>query len=284
MSRQYNIKWREQDEQELRRVARNFNAKLSREVRKNPQNRNILPQFPRTMRGEEFESKITIGLLKELIATRNDYNRIINMLKRFSIRGAEDIVDVRENVYGAKTTKWERTELPRLAGIVNRRRGERYELLENIPMESSGGKLGYTLGQRFGMGLADRNKLKPTKAFTRGQSQTDIKQKRRALLIESSSRYHEDKDKFLKENYIKEIKKNFNQDDVQEVIDAIESMDSSMFYLRFQARGDRFESVYPPDRGSEEYWNYVSELKGYWLKDVTALDISRPLLTTLLNQ
>ena len=265
-------------------MARNFNAKLSREIRKNPENKNILPQFPKDGESDEFESKISIELLKDLIATRNDYNRLLNMLKRFSRRGAEEIVDVDGNVYGAKTTKWERVELPRLAGIVNRRRGERLEELQTLQMEGREGELGYTLGQRFGMGLADRNKLRPTKAYTKGQSQTDIKQKRRALLKESSSRYHENKDKLLKQTFIREIEKNFDKEDVQEVIDKIESMDDRVFYLRFQARGDRFESIYPPDRGSDEYWNYVSELKGYWLKDVTDLEISSPSLTNSLNQ
>ena len=99
MSRQYNIKWREQDEKELRRVARNFNDKLRREIKKSPQNRGILPQFYNES-SEQFESRITMDMLHNLIETRADYNRIVNMLKRFSKRGAEEIVDAPDNEYG----------------------------------------------------------------------------------------------------------------------------------------------------------------------------------------
>lgn len=283
MSQYYNIRWRVQDEKELRRVARNFNAKLRREIKKNPENWNILPQFYNE-NTEKFESRITMDLLHDLIQTRADYNRIVNMLKRFSKKGAEEIVDLPDNTYGTKTTKWWRNELPRLASIVNKKRGIKLNQLKNVEMQESSGKLGYTLGERFGMGLASRNQLQPTTSFTRGQSQTDVKQKARNLLRESTSKYYQNRDKLLKQNYINEIKKNFNQVDVQDVINAIENMNEDLFVMMFESRGDKFESVYPPDRNSSDYWNYVSELKGYWLKDVTVADISTPAVISLLNQ
>ena len=118
MPRQYNIKWREQDEKELRRVVRNFNDKLRRLVKKNPANSNILPQFWNE-KTQEFENRITIDQIKELIATRQDYNRQLNMLKRFSRRGAEKIVETGSD-YGAKTTKWQEQEALRLERTANR--------------------------------------------------------------------------------------------------------------------------------------------------------------------
>ena len=282
MSRQYNIKWREQDEKELRRVARNFNAKLNRLVKTHPENANILPKFWNDKTGE-FEQKITMDNLHSMIETRKDYNRIIRMLKRFSERGAEEIVEIPGNEYNTKTTKWMMNEMNRMRGIVNVKRQVRLDDLTNLEMMNASGLLGYTLGQRFGMGLASKNQLSPTKSFTRGQSQKDVYAKWRSLLGESKSKYHEDRDEFLKENYIKELQKNYDVDDIKEVIDAIKKMDAGMFYLKFEARGDRFESAYPPDRGSEEYWGYVEELQNYWMDEFTPLDI-RPYLTTLLNQ
>lgn len=283
MSKQYNIKWREQDEKELRRVVRNFNDKLQRLVKENPENQNILPQFWNE-ETQQFESRITIQNLKELIQTRADYNRQLNMLKRFGRRGAEEIIEAPTNEYGARTTKWQKSEMARMAQIVNRRRRERLENLENVKMLDSYGELGYTLGQRFGMGLASRNSLNPIKTFTASQTQADIKQKVRALMRESASNYAKDRDLMLKENFIKELKKNYNEADISDVIERIRSMDDDLFVLKFEARGDKFELAYPPDRGSEEYWNYVSELKGYWLRETTPLDVSKPLLTTILNQ
>ena len=283
MSRQYNIKWREQDEKELRRVVRNFNDKLRRLVKENPENTNILPQFWNE-KSQEFESRITVQTLRELIQTRADYNRQLNMLKRFSKRGAEEIVDAPTNEYGARTTKWQKSEMSNMARIVNRRRKERLADLENLEMIDSYGLLGYTLGQRFGMGLASKNTLNPIKTFTPSQTQADIRQKQRTLMRESASNYHKDRDLLLKENFINELLKNYNESDISDLISAIRNMDNNLFVLKFEARGDKFELAYPPDRGSEDYWNYVSELKGYWLKDTTSLDVSTPLLTTLLNQ
>ena len=283
MSKQYNIKWREQDEKELRRVVRNFNDKLRRLVKENPENQNILPQFWNEQT-QEFESRVTIKNLKELIQTRADYNRQLNMLRRFSRRGAEEIIEAPTNEYGARTTKWQKYEMARMAQIVNRRRKERLENLENVKMLDSYGELGYTLGQRFGMGLASRNSLNPIKTFTASQTQADIKQKVRALMRESASNYAKDRDLMLKENFINELRKNYNEADISDVIERIRSMDDDLFVLKFEARGDKFELAYPPDRGSEEYNNYVSELKGYWLRETTPLDVSTPLLTTILNQ
>lgn len=278
MSRQYNIRWREQDEKELRRVVRNFNDKLRRLVKKNPANSNILPQFWNE-KTQEFENRITIDQIKELIATRQDYNRQLNMLKRFSRRGAERIVETGSD-YGARTTKWQEQEQKRLVQTINRRRKARLDILNAIEVMNASGKLGYTLGQMFGMGLAEQNKLKPTQAFTRGQTQKDIKWKWRALQTEVKDTYYNERDEMLKDNYIKALTENFDADDIKDVIANIRSMGSDEFYLKFEAKGDAFEWAYPPKKGTPEYNDYVSELRGYWQKGYL-LDMS-PTLTSVM--
>lgn len=278
MPRQYNIKWREQDEKELRRVVRNFNDKLRRLVKKNPANSNILPQFWNE-KTQEFENRITIEQIKELIGTRQDYNRQLNMLKRFSRRGAERIVETGSD-YGARTTKWQEQEQKRLVQTINRRRKARLDTLNAIEVMNASGKLGYTLGQMFGMGLAEQNKLKPTQAFTRGQTQKDIKWKWRALQTEVKDTYYNERDEMLKENYIKALTENFDADDIKDVIANIRSMGSDEFYLKFEAKGDAFEWAYPPKKGTQEYSDYVSELSGYWEKG-SLLDMS-PTLTSVI--
>lgn len=261
-------------------MARNFNDKLRREIKKSPENKNILPQFYNE-NTEQFESRITMDMLHSLIKTRSDYNRIINMLKRFSRRGAEEIVEAPENDYGTKTTIWQKREMGRMAGIVNRKRQERLDKLNLVEMMNSQGALGYTLGQMFGMGLASKNRLSPTKAFTPSQSQTDLKYKMRGLLSESQTNYHRDRDMLLKENYIRTLQENYKANDIQDVISKIRTMNPDAFILKFEAKGDAFEFAYPPD--DEQYQSYLSELKGYWLND-SILDYSPALTTALLNQ
>lgn len=283
MPTQNDIKWRVKDEKELRRVARNFNDKLRRLNKKSPELKNILPQFYNE-NTEQFESRITIEGLKSMIQTRQDYNRYIKMLERFSKRGAERIVEAPGNEYGSKITVWQRNEMARLASIVNRKRKEKLDTLSLVQMIDSSGELGYTLGEMFGMGLASKNKLSPTKAFTRSQSQTDIKFKWRALQVESRSKYYLERDKLLKENYIKTILQNYNEDDVKEVIKSIRDMDPNLFVLKFEAKGDKFEMVYPPERGTDEYNNYVKDLNKYWTGNTSVLDVSRAMTGVLLNQ
>ncbi|MBO7714060.1 MAG: hypothetical protein J6S85_10850 [Methanobrevibacter sp.] len=284
MPEQNNIKWRIQDEQELRRVARNFNDKLRRLVKENPANKNIYPQFYNA-KTDQFESRITIEALKDSIQTRADFNRELNMLKRFSKRGAEKIVEAPGNEYGSKTTVWQIQETGRMVGIVNRKRQERLAKLNLVEMANASGKLGYTVGQMFGMGLASKNKLSPTKGFTMSQTQADIRYKFRALINESRANYHKDRDQILKENYIRTLEQNFDVDDIKDVTKAIEQMPADLFILKFEAKGDSFEFAYPPNRGTDDYNNYVSELKGYWgKKDTSLTDLSRPLVATLLNQ
>lgn len=279
MPRQYNIKWREQDEKELRRVVRNFNDKLRRLVKKNPANSNILPQFWNE-NTQDFENRISIEQVKDLIATRQDYNRQLNMLKRFSRRGAEKIVETGSD-YDARTTKWQQQEQKRLVQTINRRRKVRLDNLNTLEMMNASGKLGYTLGQMFGMGLAEKNKLKPTQAFTRGQSQKDIKWKWRALQMEAKDTYYNERDDMLKQNYIRTLEENFDSADIKQVIENIKGMPAEAFYLKFEAKGDAFEWAYPPKKGTEDYKNYVAELEGYWTASDSVLDLS-PTLTSVI--
>ena len=268
MSAQHDIKWRVQDEKELRRVARNFNDKLRRLTKKSPELKSVLPQFYNETT-DQFESRITIEGLKSMIQTRQDYNRYLNMLQRFSKRGAERIVEAPGNEYGSKLTIWQKNEMARLAGIVNRKRQERLDRLNLVQMADASGKLGYTLGEMFGMGLASINKLLPTKAFTRSQSQADIRFKWRALQAESKTKYYLDRDELLKSNYITAILENYNEEDVKDILSAIRNMNADLFVLKFEARGDKFEMVYPPERGTEAYNNYVSDLWRYWVNGAT---------------
>ena len=282
MPRQYNIKWRVEDERELRRVARNFNDKLRRLVKENPENKNILPQFFNE-KTQQFESRITVETLKSLIQTRQDFNRELNMLKRFSKRGAERIIEAPGNEYGSRTTVWQRNEMRRMASIVNQKRQERLDRLGLVEVMSAEGSMGYTLGQMFGMGLAEKNKLKPTTAFTRGQSQKDIKWKWRALQMEAKDTYYNERDEMLKNNFIRTLEENFDSNDIQGVVANIRAMSSDEFYLKYQAKGDAFEWAYPPAKGSKEYYNYVNELEGYWKGANSLLDLSPTMAGVLAN-
>lgn len=249
MSRRHNIRWNNSDVAELNRVVKNFNAKLNRLAKKNPQTKNVLPD------------KISAAQLKELINTRQDLKRELNALKRFSKRGAEEIIEVPENDYNLKITKWQKTEMNRRIAIINRRRKDRLERLANIEATSRGESLGYKRSD-IGMGKATEISLSPMNAFTRRMNQRDLKMKWKGIMVESQSDYFTEKDYRLRDNYIKALTENFNINDVQDIIDEIMEMDINDFLHTFEQEGGNLESAYPPN--TEQYLAYLSGLKATW--------------------
>lgn len=249
MSKYHKINWRESDRAELNRVVKNFNAKINRLAKKNPEIANVLPE------------KIVISELKELINTRQDLHRELNALKRFSRRGSEQIVVVENNDYNLQTTKWQKTEMNRRVGIINRRRKNRLEELANLEMTSRGESLGYVRGA-IGMGKATEVSLSPMNAFTRRMSQRDLKMKWKAILRESQTDYFTQKDFRLRNNYIKALEQNFNVNDIQDIINTINQMDIKDFLQRFEEEGGTLELAYPPNR--EQYEGYVNALRSTW--------------------
>ena len=249
MPKKYNIRWQESDNQELAKAVRNFNAKLKRLEKKNPKLKNVLPD------------KVSVAQMKNLIETRQDLKRELNALKRFSKRGAEEIIDVPGNDYNLKATKWQKEEMTRRIGVINRKRKKRLKEIEQTPIKSRGESTGYTKGQ-LGMGKAEENSLKPMKAFTPKMSRADFKHKFKQIMQESQTSYWNKRDILMKESYIKSLEENFNPNDIQDIVKNINKMDFKEFRKIFDAEGGNFELSYPPDQDS--YNAYLTALKSIW--------------------
>lgn len=266
MSRYHRIKWRESDEQEVKRVLKNFNAKLKRIKKKNPQNFDYMPKFY-DKEQEKFTDKLSVNQFKDFINTRQDLKRELNALKRFSKRGAEEIVILPNTDFNIKTTKWQKTEMNRRISGINRRRKARLEEIENIPMLSRGQELGYKVGD-IGMGRAEKVALEPLKATTKRMQQSDLKWKWRSIMSESRLEYFIDSDFRLRENYIKGIKMYYDVENVKDVIEKIESMDISEFLNKFYAEGGTFEISSPKGKSKLKFQEYQSQeelLRSVWL-------------------
>ncbi len=108
------IRWRKQDEAELQRAVNNFNAKVRRWEKKG------LEHLP------ERESKRQI---QDRIVTRQDFNREINRLRRFSRRGAEK---PRELESGVVVSEWEYKEMANARRFANINRTYRKKRLQNL--------------------------------------------------------------------------------------------------------------------------------------------------------
>lgn len=253
MSKRYNIRWQQDDSEKLNKAVKNYNAKIARLAKKDPENKNALPE------------KISVKQIKELIDTRQDLNREINALQRFTKRGAEEIIPVPDNDYNLKITKWQKEEMIRRTAVINRKRNKRLKELQEMEMTSGGEKLGYTVGQ-FGMGKAEEVSLTPLKPFTPKMNRADLNKKYKHIQKESQDNYFDRKDELLRENYIKALQVGYNEEDIEDIVDAIEDMEFNEFYQQFQAEGGTMEWAYPP-KNSSDYQGYVEQLRAQWKPD-----------------
>lgn len=251
--RKSTISWSDADEKALRSAVDKFNRKIDRVARSDPKTKNALPE------------KVTVGQYKRYINTRRDLRRELKSLTDFLEDGAEDIVEIPENDYNLKTTKWQKKQMEKRLPKINERRAEAKEKISNTPMTSRGEELGYTVGE-FGMPKSDQVATNPMKAFTAKQTRHDLNARFRNMLRESSEMYWNSRYEVLKQTYINTLKENYNSEDIEDVIKAIEDMDFSDFYDVFQGDAGKFEFAYPNgSKGSQEEADYIGALKQTWI-------------------
>lgn len=122
MARKYNIRWSDKDERELKRVIKNFNAKVAYWEEKEPFLADTRPK------------RIKYSDIREKIDTRQDLKRYLNRFKRFSERGAEA---VRETESGVVTTEWQFKEASIMQRVVTRKRREKRQNVESWQRQES---------------------------------------------------------------------------------------------------------------------------------------------------
>lgn len=251
MSRKYNIRWSEADEKELQRVVKNYNAKLTRLSKKDPEIKNALPD------------RVSAAQLRDMIETRQDLNRELNALRRFSQKGAEELVDVPDNDYNLKITKWQKEEINRRVGVINRTRKQRLQKMQETEATQGGKGLGYSAAPM--MGKADQVSLKPIKGFTKYMNRADLKKRYAQILKESQSGFWSARDERTRQNYIKGLFDNFSSFDVEDIVGVIEKMDIKEFMKKFDADQGKFETMYPND--NDEYIAALAQLRSIWMPD-----------------
>ena len=276
MGRQYNIKWSEADEKELKRVVRNYNAKINRLAKKNPKMKNALP--------DKLSSR-DVTELKNLIVTRKDFNRELNSLKRFSNKGSEDmfiILDSGETIkkevydsnpdkykstYQTKITRWEKTEINRRVPIINKKRAKEKEKIEQLEVTINGEKVGYKKGD-VGMDSNMLNALKPINGITPGMQNREVKSKLRDLRRQSQTGYFDKKTSILRENYIKSLKEYYGSQ-ADALVEHIEDLDDDEFLNVFYSETGASMEIASPRKANKHIENEnLTMLKTAWLGEV----------------
>ena len=264
MRKRNNIRWRPDDDKRLKNTVRNFMDKKRWLIKKYEAAYKATGDIQYKQKIAALPENVTVTQLKDLISTRQDLNRELNSLQRFSRRGAEEIVTIPDNKYNLQTTKWQLQEANRRTGIINRTRKQRLERLESAAAKSGGEDLGYTVGD-IGMGQADKIALRPFKATTYDMNRKDWNTRYRHIRKESQDSYFNWKDELLRNNYINSLERNYANDDIVDVIDAIQNMDFEEFYINFKSDPGTMEWSYPGN-SKNDYYGYLEKVRGQWLK------------------
>ena len=95
MAKQSLIKWTKEDERMLKQVVSRFNKKVNR-LEEKLDDSSYIPDL------------VDYSETKKLITTRNELNRVLKSLQRFSTRGAEKKTTLQS---GVEISSWEKKEL-----------------------------------------------------------------------------------------------------------------------------------------------------------------------------
>lgn len=123
------IRWRDSDEKEVRRLIRNFNAKVTRAEKKDLETAVLQPE------------KMSITEFKEDIQTRQELNRAISRINRYLERGSEKLVTTPEGFEVTKFSVEQTREDTRVSNIINTWKRKQLELSAEKGTETEAKKL-----------------------------------------------------------------------------------------------------------------------------------------------
>lgn len=235
MPRQYNIKWRNKDKTRLSNTVRQFNAKITRTLKKNPE---LAPYLP---------ERLTVQGLRDKIQTRQDFNREIKAARRFLKPGAETPVT---SATGIRTTRWEKREIGIKVGVINRRRNR--ELKKMNPTTEKGT-----------MGTIRENNLRPKKYDIDKIKASDWDMFVYGVEKQIMSGYTAQKNELYKQNFIKAVKTAFGSKGT-EIVEMAQSIPADILVeLYYNDPVLQVEFIYNPLEMQIKIDNIVEHLEPY---------------------
>lgn len=249
MAKQYNIRWTENQQDQLRKAVKNFNAKVKRlEEKYNNDSKVVIPE------------RVTMREMKEIIGTRGDLQREVRSLQSFTKRGAEELISTQTDS-NISITKWQNKDLKRRAKMINNMRDIKREEYLNRPVIDRGKVLDYT--NRAIMGDTKLLQFEHTTPITKTMGKADFHYKMKHYRYEGQDKYWNIRDQQMIENYIQTIKDNFSYNDVKAVIDKIESLSIDKAKEIIYSDPQKYASAYPgADKNDEE--KHVRALHEMW--------------------
>lgn len=260
MSKRYNIRWTDNDSNDLRKAVKNFNAKITRLEKKIQKTIDTSPDKNVREQARQLKNalpdRVSVKAKRELITTRQDLKRELKSLQRFTEKGAEQLVEIPDNQYNLKLTKWQKQDIINRTRVINRNRKIMLEQVEKLPASSRGQQLGYTVS----MGDTDLKQFEPLKPFTYTMDRTGLNKRHLSVIKESQSEYWDFRNRVLQDTYINQIELTFgDRPRAKAIIEKIKSLSPKEFYKIFKGEVDAFEWVYIENE--KEYDSKLSALE-----------------------
>ena len=196
MARTGRIKWTRGDAKKVANLVRQFNAKITRIVKKNPSIASALPDRMNSQAIQQMYSKLT----------RKDFNRWVASTMRFLRKGAETVVRTKA---GVPTTRWQLNEIRYNLNAINAERRKRMERLQPSTQKGT-------------MGAIRELELTPRKNLSQTIPQQDWERYVRGIERQVLSSYTSEKSEQYKKNYIQSIRNAYgDQPELEEIIENI---------------------------------------------------------------
>lgn len=175
------IRWRKKDREKISRTVQQFNAKITRTLKKHPELKPFLPE------------RLTVKEVTANIQTRKDFNRSVNSYQRFLKKGAEKPVTTKS---GIKTTQWEKKEVAYKVAQINRAR----------TLERKRANVSSFTGT---MGSIQANNLKPKKYNPDTIKPNDWKKFIQGVEKQVKENYYTEKNIVYQNNYLQAVRNIF---------------------------------------------------------------------------
>lgn len=199
MPKRYNIKWRESDFAEVRRVVKNYNAKLNR-----LKDREDLVDY--------LPDKITAKEIIENTKTRQALNLQLNKLQRFTRRGSEEIFT---NAQGVTDIRYNANEFAIFKRSENVAKKKKKEFLENQDVTQGGESTGI---KRVQMGKIKEVNLEPITQTVSEMNQREWDKMKSLMNKKLLRRANNEDARQALRNYVKGLIKEGYSDDIIEML------------------------------------------------------------------
>ena len=210
-----NIRWRKSDTQKLQRLVKNFNAKLTRLAKKDPDNAKYLPE------------RLSMKKIRSEITTRKDFNEAVSDFSLFTKRGQEEMLHSESKRTGLQITKWEYNYYNKRREKAEKIKREIYEELGDKEVLQAGKATG---NKRKEMGKIRENELKPSKADFLNKTSKEWELAKRAIdkMLNADARL--ERQLTMRENYLKGLRESGILDAMPELEEIINELDPKTFY------------------------------------------------------